>query len=256
MKIDFLGAHNLETQNSRFVCLLIDDILALDAGALSVNLSYKAQQQLKALLITHKHYDHMRDIPTIAISSFFQNTTIDIYSSQTVYDAISAHLLNNSLYPDFMKIPESNPAVKFTIVEPYKSLQVEDYTVFAVPMNHDDNAFGYQITSSDDKAFFYTGDTGTGLYDLWKYIAPQLLIIEVTAPDKYREFAQTSKHLTPSLLEEELKGFKEVKGYLPEIVIVHIDPIHEEEIKVEVENVARALNTRITCAYEGMQLHL
>jgi ribonuclease BN (tRNA processing enzyme) len=256
MNISFLGAHNLETDNSKFVCLLIDNILALDAGALSGCLSRKAQQQLKALFITHKHYDHVRDVPAIAISCFFQESTLNLYSSQTVYDAISAHLLNNSLYPNFMELPESSPAVKFTTIEPYKPLQVEGYTILAVPVNHDDNAVGYQVTSADGKTLFYTGDTGTGLTDCWQHISPQLLIIEVTLADRNQEFAYASKHLTPHLLKEELTGFNKINGYFPEVVVLHMDPAQEEEIKTEIEAVARDLNIRITCAYEGMQLHL
>ena len=256
MNISFLGVHNLETDNSRFACLLIDDILALDAGALTASLSLEAQQQLKGILLTHNHYDHIKDVPSIAISLFFQENTINIYSSKTVYDTISAHLLNGKLYPNFFKLPETNPTVKFTIVEPYKPLQVEGYTTLAVPVNHDDNAFGYQITSSDGKTLFYTGDTGAGLNNCWQYISPQLLIIEVTAPDKRLEFARATNHLTPCLLKEELTGFKQIKGYLPRVIVVHMDPGHEKEIIAEVAVIAEVLNTPITCAYEGMQLHL
>ena len=256
MNIRFLGAHNFETHNSRFVCLLIDDMLAMDAGDLTSSLSLEAQQQLKAILLTHQHYDHIRDVPSIAVNLFFQGSTINMYSSKATYDTISGHLLNGKVYPKFLELPETNPTVKFIILEPYKPLQIEDYSVLAVPVNHNDSAFGYQITSPDGKTLFYTGDTGTGLAGCWQHISPQLLIIEVTAPDRYQDSAQTTGHLTPCLLKKELTGFREIKGYLPAVFLVHMNPRLEKEIEAEIEVVAKVLNTPITLGHEGMQLHL
>jgi len=256
MHIRFLGVHNRESYDSRFVCLLIDDILAIDAGDLTSSLSLEDQRQLEAILLTHQHYDHIRDVPAIAINLFFHGGTINMYSSQTVYDTISAHLLNGKVYPKFLELPEANPTVKFNILEPYKPMQIEAYRVLAVPVNHNDNAFGYQITSTNGKSVFYTGDTGAGLTDCWACISPQLLITEVTVPDRYQGFTQETGHLTPSLLKQELDSFREMKGYLPSVVVVHMDPTLESEIKTEIEIAAEVLNTPITLAYKGMQLHL
>ena len=256
MDIQVLGAHNCESQNSRLMSLLIDDTLAIDAGCLTSSLSFTAQQRLKAILLTHQHYDHVRDVPTLALNLAFRNVTINIYSIQPVYDALSTHLLDGKLYPKFLEQPPQNPTVKFTIIEAYQTEQIEGYGVLAVPVNHTDPTVGYQVTSFDGKVVFYTSDTGPGLANCWRYVSPQLLIIEVTVPDSYEEFAKRSGHLTPSLLKGELISFQEVKGYLPQVVVVHMNPNLEEEIAAEIASVARDLNNPITLAYEGMQLHL
>ena len=94
MNIQVLGAHNCESQDSKFVSLLVDDILAIDAGGLTSSLSFSAQQKLKAILLTHRHYDHIRDIPAIAMNLFLRNASITVYSTQPVYDALTTHLLN------------------------------------------------------------------------------------------------------------------------------------------------------------------
>ena len=255
MDIQVLGAHNCESQNSRFACLLIDEVLAIDAGCLTSSLSFEAQQKLKAVLITHQHYDHIRDVPTIGMNFFLQGATINIYSTLAVYNALSAYLLNGELYPKFLELPEKNPTIKFTIIEPGKPEQIEGYSILAVPVNHTDPTVGYQVTSLEGKSVFYTADTGPGL-DCWQHISPQLLIAEVTAPNRYEEFAQESGHLTPSLLKQELIGFRGLKGYLPRVVVVHIDPRLEKEIEAEIVAVAEALNSSITLAYEGMRLRL
>ncbi|MBI2287607.1 MAG: MBL fold metallo-hydrolase [Chloroflexi bacterium] len=89
MKVQILGAHNCESQNTRLVSLLVDDRLALDAGGLTSSLSFPAQQQLKAVLLTHQHYDHIRDIPALAMNFYLSRTAIDVYATSLVYDALS-----------------------------------------------------------------------------------------------------------------------------------------------------------------------
>jgi len=256
MNIQVLGAHNCESQGSKFVSLLFDDALAVDAGGLTSSLSFPAQQKLKAILLTHQHYDHIKDIPTIAMNSFLHDTTINIYSIQPVYDALTAHLLNGKLYPNFLERPQGNPTIKFTIIEPYKTEQIEGYSILAIEVNHLVPTVGYQITSPDGKIVFYTGDTGPGLAGCWEYVSPQLLITEVTAPDRYKESARKSGHLTPSLLKQELISFQELKGYLPTVIVVHMNPRLEKEIEAEIAVIARALDSPVNLAYEGMQLHL
>jgi len=256
MDIQVLGAHNCESQSSKLVSLLIDGVLAIDAGALTSSLSFPAQQKLKAILLTHQHYDHIRDIPAIAMNFFLRNSTINIYSILPVYDALATHLLSGEFYPNFLERPEGKPTIKFTVIEPHKTESIEGYSVLATEVNHPIPAVGYQVTSPDGKIVFYTGDTGPGLADCWEYVSPQLLIIEVTVPDRYEEFALKTGHLTPSLLKPELISFRELKGYLPGVVVVHMDPGLEKEIEAEIAVVAEVLGSSIRLAGEGMQLHL
>jgi ribonuclease BN (tRNA processing enzyme) len=256
MDIQVLGAHDCESQNSKLVCLLVDDVLALDAGALTSTLSFSAQQKLKAILVTHRHYDHTRDIPAIAFNLFLRGGTINVYSISDVCDAIMAHLLNGKLYAKFWEKPQGNPAVKFNIIEPGNPEQIQGYNVLAVPVNHSTPTVGYQITSPDGKVVFYAGDTGPGLIDCWRYVSPQLLIIEVTCSNRYKKFVRDVKHLTPDLLKQELVVFREIKGYLPPVVLVHMNPEIEKEIETEIAVVAESLNSSISLAYEGMQIHL
>ena len=256
MDIQILGAHNCESQNTRMVSLLIDDTLAIDAGGLTSSLSFQAQQKLEAILLTHQHYDHIRDIPAIAMNLFLNGTSINIYSIQPVYDALSTHLLNSKLYPNFMERPQGNPTIEFTMIKPLKIEQIAGYRVLAVPVNHSDPTVGYQVTSPDGKAVLYTGDAGPGLADCWGYVSPQLLITEVTAPNSYSDWAAQSGHLTPNLLKHELVSFQKLKGYLPQVVLVHMNPALEKEIESEIAVVAETLKNSITLGYEGMQLHL
>ncbi|HEX78666.1 MAG TPA: MBL fold metallo-hydrolase [Dehalococcoidia bacterium] len=256
MKIGFLGAHNTESRDSRLVSLLIDDVLALDAGGLTSSLTLEQQLRLKAVLLTHCHYDHIRDIPLIAMNLFLSQAAIDVYSIPSVGDALAGCLLNGELYNRFMESPKGKETIRFHTIEPYKEIQIEGYGVLPLPVVHSVPAVGYRVTSSDGRSIFYTGDTGPGLAHLWRFVSPQLIVIEVTAPNRYRQFGIEKCHLTPGLLKEELLGFREVKGYLPDVLTVHMNPELEAEIESELSGVAKELGNSITLAYEGRQVDL
>ncbi|MDO8567090.1 MAG: MBL fold metallo-hydrolase [Dehalococcoidales bacterium] len=256
MKIRVLGSHNTESSSSRLMSLLVDDVLALDAGGLTSGLSFAAQMKIKALLVTHPHYDHIRDIPLIAMNAYLRDKTINLYSTQPVHDALSAHLLNDSIYPNFFQKPPQKPVINFTLMQTGESRDIEGYRVLTVPVIHAVPAVGYQITAPDGKSVFYTGDTGPGLSDCWHQVSPQLIIVEVTASDRHQEFARQSKHLTPALLEQELNEFQRLKGYVPEILAVHINPTEEKKIKAKMAVLAKSLKTSIKLATEGMVFRL
>lgn len=256
MEISFLGAHNTESRDTRLVSLLIDGVLALDAGGLTSSLSFAQQLKLKAILLTHRHYDHIRDIPLIGMNLFLRQAAVDVYSIPSVGDALSKHLINGELYNKFMESPEGKETIRFHTVEPYQVIQIAGYSVLPLPVAHSVPTVGYQVTSPDGKSVFYTGDTGPGLSHIWQYVSPQLIITEVTAPDRYRKFGEEKGHLTPVLLKEELLGFRKTKGCLPEVVTVHMNPDMEAEIAAELAKVAAELGSSITPAYEGRHLSL
>ena len=255
MNIKTLGAHNCESRNTKLATLLIDDIIAIDAGALTSSLSFPAQRKLRAILLTHQHYDHIKDVPTIAFNFAMTWTAINVYSTPPVYQALNL-ILGNNLYPNFLEFPRGNPTIKFNLIKPNEAEEIEGYSILPLPVNHSIPTVGYQVTSPDGKTVFYTGDTGPGLKDCWQRISPQLLITEVSAPNRFEELYKGRGHLTPNLLQEELTGFQELKGYLPQVVIVHMNPGLEAEIKGEVAAVAQSLNHPITLAREGMKIKL
>ena len=254
MELEILGAHNCESRNAKLTSLLIDGSVAIDAGSLTSSLSLEAQKSLRAILITHRHYDHIRDLATFGMN-VYSSGPVNIYALDSVLDIISSHLLNDVVYPDFRNKPlPEKPALKFCPVESNKELIIKEYIVLPVPVNHNVPTVGYQIMSPDGKSLFYTGDTGRNPTSLWEAVSPGLLITEVTLPNKFESFVQDTGHLTPQLLKQELVDFKRVKGYLPPVVTIHINPHLEDEIKEEVAQVAKELEANITVGYEGMKV--
>jgi ribonuclease BN (tRNA processing enzyme) len=256
MDICILGAHNCESRMTSCVSFIIDNTLAIDAGGLTSNLSIPDQEKLEAILLTHQHFDHIRDIPVIALNLSQRGASINVYATADVRDVIETHLLNGTVFPKFQELPESKPTVRFNVVAPFEPRNIDGHKILPVPVNHSVTTVGYEVSDKQGKSVFYTADTGPGLLACWKRISPHLLIADVTLPDACEEFARKTGHLTPRLLKEELVVFQESKGYLPQVVAIHMDTGREKEIKKEIESVAESLNIPITMAREGMNLHI
>lgn len=256
MDICILGAHNSESEASSCICFLIDNTLAIDAGGLTSNLSISDQQKLEAILLTHQHYDHIRDIPGLALNMYKLYSSIKVYSTASVRSTIENHLLNGQVYPKFQELPTEKPSIAFEEIKPYVQERIDGHNIKAIPVNHPENTVGYQISDNQGKVIFYTADTGPGLSACWEHSSPQLVLIDVTLPNDFEDFARETGHLTPNLLKQELVAFREQKGYLPQVIAVHMDSRLETEIREELAVTARELNIPIGIAQEGMQLHI
>lgn len=259
MKIRLLGAHLLEDRDNKLACCLIDGILAIDAGSLTANLTFKEQLGIKALLLTHHHFDHIKDVLMLGATFYNNNEQCFIYSIQAVYDALK-YLFDyqGTFYTNLMEKPVGKPTLKFVPIEPLKPFYINKYDILAVHVNHSAPAVGFQITAPNGKKLFYTGDTGPGLEECWRHISPDLLIIENSASNRFVEKAKEVKHLSPSLMKEELIKFRQIKGYLPQIITTHMYPDLNEDTErdAELKQVSQELGVSIAIGYEGMEIFL
>ena len=253
MELEILGAHNCESESARLTSLLVDGVLAIDAGGLTSALSIDEQHRLKAVLITHHHFDHVRDLATLGMN-FFSNGPLPVYGLESSLQTILSHICNGVMYPDFTCRPSpEKPAFKFHPVAPPRAFTIGSYTITPFLVNHNVPTVGYQI-ASDKKSFIYTGDTCRLPDAAWQGLSPRLIVTEATVPDKYEGMARESGHLTPKLLKEELLAFKRIHKYIPPVIVVHISPHLEDDIQKEISRVAEDLGTEITCGYEGMRV--
>jgi ribonuclease BN (tRNA processing enzyme) len=253
MKIKILGAHSYESKNTRLSSILVDGTLAIDAGGLTSSLSFAEQSKIKSVILTHGHYDHIRDIPALALKNSYR--TIDIWATEETLNILTAHLINGVLYPDFTRWPSpQSPALRMNKLEPYCAQTINGHGVLTVPVSHPIPAVGYEITGKRGTKIFFSGDTGPGLSSCWERISPKTLIMDMNLSNKSADLAVKVGHLCPSLLGSELISFQKIRGYFPKVVLTHLNPDVEEEIREEASQLASKLGVDIHLAYEGMEI--
>ncbi len=258
MLIRVLGCHHTETAKTRLASLLVNGTLALDAGAITSTLTAEEQSQIQGVLITHHHYDHVRDLPILALGGFESGVTLPVFGTPGTLDHLKRHLLNGSLYPDFTRIPSPHePRLRLVPLEPQEEYEVCGLKISPIAVPHSVPAVGYWVRSADGHSFFYGGDTnGEGLAETWQALTPDLAFVETTFPDSQEPLARLTHHMTPAVLEQEVRRLQANGGTIPRIVVVHLHSRVEEEIVEDLDRLASRLGITVTVAYEGMTIEV
>ena len=236
MKIKVLGCSGAEFPGHNTPGFLLDDEILLDAGSLTNVLDGSRQWKIKNIFITHAHLDHIKGIPFLADNLIIRNEghKVNVAGIPQVIDTIKRNLLNGYLWPDFTILPNPKSGVlKFVRLHEGRPVSINGYSVIPYRVNHSVPATGYLVEDDAGKRLFYTGDTGP-TQNTWKKIGSRkihCLIIEVSFPDKMRDTALTTGHLTASLLREEIDKIRELPA---KIYVTHTKPQYFKKIRTEI----------------------
>ena len=254
MQVRVLGSHNLESLKSRHTCFLIDNVLAVDAGSIVSVLGFEEMSKIQAILLTHEHLDHSRDIPTLGLFILDLPGSIQIFALSRTLESVRKHLMNGDIYPDLTKsLNGETPKYQLRKVSPSSNFQVLDYEVKAIPTSHPVPSVGYIVKSKDGHSVAFTGDTGTDFLTFLKDpMAPKTLFVDVTFPNRLNDRARLTGHLTPGLLREGILNALRKGVSLPLIVPVHLSTQYENEVRQDLTIVEKELGISLTPAEEGI----
>jgi len=235
VKLEVLGPHGGELPGCRSTCFLLDGKLALDAGALTSALSIERLAQVDDILLTHSHFDHVKDLPMLAdVLVGRRDRPVTIHSNQECIETLKKNLFNNRLWPDFTKIPTRRQAV-FKL-KPFKAgatVKIGGYTVKSVLVDHPVESCGFVI-SKGGTSLAMSGDTGP-TEQFWKVLNKvkdlKVLLLETSFPNALQELADISGHFTPQTMLNELDKFDR-RGC--EVLLYHLKPAFVDTLKAEV----------------------
>ncbi|MCS7207214.1 MAG: MBL fold metallo-hydrolase [Dehalococcoidia bacterium] len=254
MRLRFLGAHQSEAGPHRPMSILVDTTLALDAGGLTGALTLPEQARLQALLLTHRHYDHIRDIPLLGLNILERGAPLFIYGLPDTLEHLRRYLLDGTLYVDFSRRPSPEaPLVRLVPVEPLHPFSLQGYQVRAVPVPHSVPSVGWELTTPEGKVVFYTGDCGPQVSTAWEHTRPDLLVIETTMPDRLLGRATAAGHLTPSTMAQAVEALLRRRDTPLRLVVAHINPGVRDEVIREVHQRLGPLGITFHIGVEGWQ---
>src|SRR6266852_4322090 len=238
MKIRVLGAFGSEGLGQRPSAFLVNDKILIDGGSVSGALTVPEQLAVEHAIVSHAHLDHIAGLVYLSETLGFCDVgaAVTIASIDPVITTLRAGVFNNTLWPDFSKIPHPDvPVVKYrTLIEDVEQ-RVGDLWVTPVAVSHTVPTAGF-IVHDGSSGVIYSGDTGP-TEALWHTARGlqglRAVILECAFPNRLGPLAEVAKHLTPALIRRELD---KLPGNLP-VLIYHVKPQFHEEIAEELERI-------------------
>ncbi|MFO8056685.1 MAG: 3',5'-cyclic-nucleotide phosphodiesterase [bacterium] len=227
----------------RTTCFMVENQLLIDAGAATTALPLKDQIKINAILLTHSHLDHIRDLAFLPDNVFGKrDAPLKICGLAPTIRAVREHVFNHRLWPDFSTLPdEDNPVINFRELVEGETTLIEGFEVTPVKVNHVVPAAGF-LVKKQGKGFLFSGDTGPTT-DLWEKLSEEdqvsAVFLETTYPDRMEERAQATGHLTPTGARQEIE--KADKDGL-KVYLFHFMPQYLKEITYEVEAAETGFN--------------
>lgn len=235
MELRVIGCHGGETPRHRTSAFILDERLAIDAGALTSGLEVAEQAKIEGCLVSHAHLDHIRDLATLADNRCQLGCPpLVIAGTSETIRILRKHFFNNELWPDFATIPTPQaPTITYLELSPDKPSLVGGCEVRAVLVSHTIESAAFVIQTKEG-SIAYSGDTGP-TDDLWKVLDAQkdlrALLMEVSFPNREQRLATASGHHTPRTLQADLKKLKNPQD-LPTL-LYHIKPVFQAEVEKE-----------------------
>jgi cAMP phosphodiesterase len=241
MKLKALGCYGGNIPGHGMTSFLVNDTLALDAGWVSNALSLRQQERVKDILISHSHLDHTCTLPFLIDNNFTApGFALRIYSIPEVVASMRNHLFNNQTWPDFTSLPnDMTPVLKLVEIQPEEPFVINGLKIRAVHVSHSVPTAGY-ILEDKKGALAFSSDTGP-THRFWEITNTtkrlKAVITECSFPNELRELAKVSGHMTPWMLELELKKLKrDVPVYIYGCKPKHLAVIKRELKALKIRN--------------------
>lgn len=217
-------------------CFVIDDSVAIDAGSLAMAATPIQRKQIRDIVLTHAHLDHVAGLPLFVDDMFATlEEPIKIYATEKVIKVLERDVFNWDVYPSFCELENDNGNVLvYKEIETGKAFQIKHLNIKPLNVNHKVPAVGFVISDGKTKIAI-SGDTAEP-EDFWKGVNEEKsldrLLVECAFPDELSELAAASHHFTPQLLKREIG---KLKHDCP-IYIINIKPMYCEKVVSQLEN--------------------
>lgn len=242
MKLRVLGCSGGQLPGHKLSSFLIDDTLLIDAGGVTGALSWRAQQNIDNILITHIHLDHVMGLGTLPDNLYGKRaSSINVWGTRAIVSGLRKYFFNDRIWPNFTKIKgagQSTPVLRLRALPLKEATRVGAYLVTPVAVRHAVPSVAYFIRNQT-QTLLHIGDTGP-TSEVWS-LAKQIknlggVILESSFPNRLKEVADASLHLTPTTLGQELDKLD--RPNTP-VFITHLKPQFRREIIAEIKALKR-----------------
>ena len=149
-------------------CFVIDDRVAIDAGSLAMAASDVQREQIRDIVLTHAHLDHIAGLPLFVDDLFATlKEPIRIHATEKVIKVLEENIFNWNVYPSFCELEnESGSVLEYRKIEHGQEFQAKHLSIKPLEVNHKVPSVGFVISDGKTKIAI-SGDTAEP-EDFWK----------------------------------------------------------------------------------------
>lgn len=211
--------------------IIIDDCVAIDAGCLALSCTDLHRRQIRDVVLTHTHLDHIAGLP-LFIDDLFATLQepIRIHATREMIDILERDIFNWSIYPRFSELSNDyGPVIEYFEFKSGTDIAVRHLSILSIPVNHKIKANGF-IVKDEKTAVAISGDTAE-TDEFWRVCNStnglSAILVECAFPNEFAVLAEVSNHLTPARLRSELMKLsdREVPVY-----IINLKPMYRDKV--------------------------
>lgn len=232
------GEENAESSPQFVASYLINDRLAIDAGAIGLIADLQRQSRISDVVLSHPHMDHVASLPIFVDNVFGAHPEgVLVWCSESTENALRTHLFNGVIWPDLTKLEgEDGKHLQFRRFRTNEPFEIGKLRVTPLELNHVASTHGFLIDDGDS-ACAIVSDT-LPLETIWPQLeaAPRLdaVLLECSFPNRLQWLADVSKHLTPRSFAEQTTRLQREAPW----IAIHLKPAFAAEIESELTDLA------------------
>ena len=100
------------SDRQHLLCIVIDDQVAIDAGSLAFSCTELQRRQVRDIVLTHTHLDHIAGLPMFVDDLFSSlERPICVHATREMIDILEKHVFNWAVYPRFSELTNAKGKV-------------------------------------------------------------------------------------------------------------------------------------------------
>jgi 3',5'-cyclic-nucleotide phosphodiesterase len=215
--------------------LLVDSALMVDAGSAVSRLDPSRAPEVRAVLLTHAHLDHIRELGFLPFHRDGERDgRLEIRATAGVLEAVRTAVFNRAFWIDFENPrPPRKPGIFYRPLVPLVPVDVGGVSIEAVPLTHSTYETCGFLLEKDGACVAYAVDSGP-TDEIWRRARDRdglcAAFFDVSFPDRFAGIVE--EHLTPRGLKAEVMKLRprEVR-----VIAVHLKSEYREETMAELE---------------------
>lgn len=234
MKVELVPSSIPASDAQFLVTFLVNDTVAVDAGALGLLADIGRQERVRHVFITHEHIDHVASLPIFLENVYRPGPDcVELLGAPDVLDFIHRDIFNGRVWPDFFALSTGTDRfVQGTPLVLGQPVIRAGLTCTPLPVAHCVDTLGL-LVDDGRVAVAFPSDTGA-TDEFWRRLTAcerlKAVFLEVSFPNSHADLAASTGHHCPATFAAEVRKLgRDVRW-----IVVHRKARFAQEIAREV----------------------